>query len=150
MHTPGEGSFVAGRRSVVQGAISEGELERIVRGDLVALLNTVNFAAGTSLSDHQHVATSILNFGFPDLLHRSMDESKVSDIAGEIESALSVFEPRLVAGSIHVTRDTRVSTEELRIRFVISAEIDLDPLNLPVRFVAEFERDTGKIVVQRR
>ncbi len=72
-----DGRFVPGRRSVVQSSISEGDLERIVREDLVALLNTVNFAAGTDLSDHPHVATSILNFGFPDLLQRSIDEARV-------------------------------------------------------------------------
>ncbi len=64
--------------------------------------------------------------------------------------ALSTFEPRLVPGSLVVTRDTRVSIDELRVRFVISAEIDSETLNLPVQFVAELERDTGKIAVQRR
>lgn len=148
--TPTYGRFVPGRRSVVQGAISEGDLEKIVREDLVVLLNTVHFAAGTDLSDHPHVATSILNFGFPDLLHRSIDEARVGDIASEIDAALSTFEPRLVPGSLRVTRDTRVSIDEFRIRFVIAAEIDSEPLNLPVQFVAELERDTGKITVQRQ
>ncbi|MCK2056118.1 GPW/gp25 family protein [Methylobacterium sp. 37f] len=143
-------AVVSGRRSVTKGAISESDLQAIVRHDLTALMNTVHFAAGEDLSDHSHVASSILNFGFPDLLRRSIDENRINDIGAEIETAFTIFESRCIPGSVRVTPDSRVPIEELRVRFIISAEIRSDPLNLPVRFVADLERDTGKIVVQRR
>ncbi len=108
------------------------------------------FRGGGGSVDHSHVASSILNFGFPDLLRRSIDENRINDIGAEIETAFTIFESRCIPGSVRVTPDSRVPIEELRVRFIISAEIRSDPLNLPVRFVADFERDTGKIVVQRR
>ncbi|MDR7040132.1 type VI secretion system protein ImpF [Methylobacterium sp. BE186] len=141
---------IVGRRSVVAGSISENELQEIVQFDLGSLLNTVNFAAGTDLSDHPEVRRSILNFGFPDTMHRSIDEHSVNDIADEIVWALSNFEPRLVPGSVRVDRDRFIGTETLRIRFVVSAALDIEPLSLPVQFFADLERDTGRIVIQRR
>ncbi|GJD47764.1 hypothetical protein OPKNFCMD_0474 [Methylobacterium crusticola] len=145
-----EGRAVSGRRSVVHGSMSENDLQRLVTHDLGVLMNTVNFAAGTDISAHPHIRTSVLNYGFPDMVHRSIDEVSVNDIGDEIETALAAFEPRLVPGSVGVIRDTRVSPDQLRIRFIVSAELDCEPLNVPVRFVADLERDTGKIVIQRR
>ncbi|CAO4176350.1 type VI secretion system baseplate subunit TssE [Methylorubrum aminovorans] len=141
---------VAGRRSVTTGAISDEELQKVVSRDITALLNTVNFAAGTDLSEHQEVRRSVLNFGFPDMMHRSIDEHTVNDIGDEIEWVLSTFEPRLIPGSVRVARDRFVDATALQVRFVVSAELDCDPLRLPVRFFADLERDTGRIVIQRQ
>ena len=44
------------------------------------------------------VGKSILNFGFPSLNRRTIDENDVNGVAREIETALRDFEPRLVAG----------------------------------------------------
>ena len=56
----------------------------------------------------------------------------------------------VVTGSIQVSRDTSVSADELKVRFVVRADLNCDPLNLPVQFVADLERDTGKILISRQ
>lgn len=145
----GEGS-VHGRLSLGRASMSEAELQRIVTLELGGLLNTVNLAAATDLSEHPQVRRSILNYGFPDMLHRSIDEIGVNDIGAEIAWALSNFEPRLLPSSVRVARDTSIDADTLRIRFVVSADLDCKPLKLPVQFLADLERDTGKIVIQRR
>ena len=38
---------------------------------------------------------------------------------------------------------------ELKLRFMVRAELFCDPLNVPVEFVADVELDTGKISVNR-
>ena len=39
---------------------------------------------------------------------------------------------------------------ELKLRFLVRAEIRADPLNVPVEFLADLERDTGRIRVAQR
>ena len=141
---------VAGRRATGRSAMSEAALQRTVSEDLETLMNTINLEASLSLEEHEAVRRSILNYGFADVVHRTIDELGVNDIGEEIQTALRVYEPRLVPGSIQVRRDRSVEAHELKIRFVVRADLDCDPLNLPVEFVADLERDTGKITISRQ
>lgn len=141
---------IAGRRTGARSAVSAVELQRSVARDLESLMNTVNFAAGVDLTAYPAVAKSILNYGFMDISRTSIDEAAVGDIARDIERALTTFEPRLVAGTVMAMRDPDVDPAELKLRFVVRAEVGCDPLNLPVEFVADLEQDTGKIAIRYR
>lgn len=147
---PSGEAAVQGRLSLSRASMSEAELQRLVTLELGGLMNTVNLAAATDLSEHPQVRRSVLNFGFPDMVHRSIDEIGVNDIGDEIAWVLATFEPRLLPGSVRVARDAGVDPDTLKVRFVVSAELDCKPLKLPVQFLADLERDTGKIVIQRR
>lgn len=140
---------IAGRRAAGRFAVTEADLQRAVSRDIEVLMNTVNLAASIDLHDQPEVGRSILNFGFPDVVHRTIDEITVDDIRHEIAAALVTFEPRLLPGSIDVKRDTGIDKLELKIRFVVRADLNCDPLNVPVEFTADLERDTGKIVIGR-
>lgn len=140
---------VAGRMATGRATISEAELQRTVSGDLEALMNTINFGSTVDLDEHPDVRRSIVNFGIPDIVHRSLEESGVNGIGRELEQALADYEPRLVPGTIRVFRDHSIDAAELKVRFMVRADLDCDPLNLPVQFVADLERDSGKITVGR-
>ena len=129
--------------------MSEAALQRTVSADLESLMNTINLEASVDLDEHDAVRRSILNYGFADVVHRTIDEIGVNDISEEIQTALRTYEPRLLPGSVRVARDWGVSADELKIRFVVRADLNCDPLNLPVEFVADLERDTGKITISR-
>lgn len=141
---------VAGRRATGRSTMSEAALQRTVSEDLESLMNTINLEASIDLAEHEAVRRSVLNYGFADVVHRTIDEIGLDDITREIGSALKLYEPRLVSGSIHVGRDWSASVDELKIRFVVRADLNCDPLNLPVEFVADLERDTGKITIGRQ
>jgi type VI secretion system protein ImpF len=141
--------ILAGRRAASRGAITEAKLRREVARDLEVLMNTVNLASTMNLDRVERVRRSILNYGFPDVAHRSIDEISVDDLRGEIEEVLTRYEPRLVADSIHVSRDPEVSSADLKIRFVVRADLSCEPIDLPVEFVADIEVDTGKIMINR-
>jgi type VI secretion system protein ImpF len=95
------------------------------------------------------VRSSILNYGFPDLSWRTLDENGLSEVSREIEVALSDFEPRLERGSIRARRDTSARDEELKLRFLVKADLLARPVNVPIEFVAEIELDSGKIKIDR-
>jgi type VI secretion system protein ImpF len=140
---------IATRRVSARTPISENELRKLVNFDLLALLNTTNLASAQDLSDAPEVRRSILNFGFPDLASRSIDERAMSDISRQIEAALAAYEPRLARNSIKARRDESVGSEDMHIRFLVSAELRLQPLDVPVEFTAEVELDSGKVRIER-
>jgi type VI secretion system protein ImpF len=140
---------IAQRRVTGRSAITESLLRREVARDLADLMNTTNLDSMESLSEHQHVRRSILNYGFPDLAHRTIDEGRIVDISDEITTALIDFEPRLISRSIQSSRDDTVDDAELKIRFVVRADLRCDPVNVAVEFVADVELDSGKIRINR-
>jgi type VI secretion system protein ImpF len=140
---------LAARRVTPRTHISESGLRREVLADLVNLFNTTNLGSAEDLSTVPEVRNSILNYGLPDLSWRTLDENGLSELGREIEMALANFEPRLERGSIRARRDISAREDELKLRFLVKADLQARPVNVPVEFVAEVEMDSGKIRVDR-
>ena len=140
---------IASRRVTARAPISEGELRKLVHADLVDLLNTTNLGSIEDLSEAPEVRKSVLNYGIPDLARRTLLDNANAEIAQEIENALMSFEPRLQRKSIKARRDATVTEDELRVRFLVSAELRLHPANVQMNFIAEVEVDSGKIRIDR-
>jgi type VI secretion system protein ImpF len=147
-HNPGADHVVGVRRLGTRQTITESLLRKEVSHDLDALLNTIALESTLNMSDAPYVRKSILNFGIPDLTKRSIDEIGVNDIPEEIRTAIINFEPRLAADSLHVERDTSVDAAELKVRFIVRADLICDPVHVPVEFVADVI-DTGQVVINR-
>jgi type VI secretion system protein ImpF len=139
---------IAGRRLRARQVITESMLRREVSRDLDALLNTVALEATVDMGDAPHVRKSILNYGLPDLASRTIDENGVDEIPDEIRIAIVNFEPRLAAGSLRIERDRTIDPVELKIRFLVRADLVCHPVHVPVEFVADIV-ETGKIIVNR-
>ncbi|HWG06584.1 MAG TPA: type VI secretion system baseplate subunit TssE [Beijerinckiaceae bacterium] len=139
---------IAGRRLRARQIITESVLRREVARDLDALLNTIAMESSVDMTATPHARKSILNFGIPDVTHRTIDEAGVLNIPEEIRSAIINYEPRLAAASLQVTRDPSVDPVELKIRFIVRADLTCDPVHVPVEFVADVI-ETGKIVINR-
>jgi type VI secretion system protein ImpF len=140
---------IAARRVTTRSPISETGLRREVMMDLLNLFNTTNLAAADDLSQAPEVRSSILNYGFPDLSWRTLDENGLIEVTRESEVALGDFEPRLDKRSIKARRDMSAREEELKLRFLVKADLLARPVNVPVEFVAEIELDSGKIKIDR-
>lgn len=140
---------IAGRRTAVRTAITEPTLRREVSRDLDSLMNTTAMESSENLDSFDYVRKSILNFGLPDIAHRSIDESAVNIIGDEIRRALIHYEPRLVPQTIRVEKASEFDEAELKVRFVVHADLFCEPLNVPVEFVADLELDSGNIAVSR-
>lgn len=143
------GERIIASRRTSRAAITEPLLRREVATDLGALMNTVALESSLDLENYEYVRKSVLNYGLPDLVHRTIDEGSVRDIRDEIRTALKHFEPRLMEDSISVVHDETVDKTELKVRFIVNADLACEPLNVPVEFVAEVELDSGKIMINR-
>ena len=140
---------IAALRSRSRTAITESVLRREVARDLEQLMNSIALESTEDLREFPAVSKSILNFGFPDLAHRSIDEADVVDVALEIKAALTRYEPRLLPASIRVRRDEEADKVGLKVRFVVNAQLFCNPIDVPVEFVADVEYDSGKIAISR-
>jgi type VI secretion system protein ImpF len=128
--------------------ITESMLRREVSRDLDALLNTVALDATVDMASAPHVRKSILNFGLSDIALHTIDENSVEEIPDEIRTAIVNYEPRIAADTLRIERDREVDPVELKVRFVICAELVCHPVHVPVEFVADIV-ESGKIVVKR-
>jgi type VI secretion system protein ImpF len=140
---------LAGRRLNARVAITELTLRREVARDLESLMNTIAMESSEDLEPFDAIRKSILNYGFPDVAHRTIDELRVDDIRGEIQSVLVRYEPRLLADTIRISRDDSISPDELKIRFLVNAHLHCEPLNVPIEFVAEVDVDSAQIMISR-
>ncbi|WFU44331.1 type VI secretion system baseplate subunit TssE [Bradyrhizobium sp. CB82] len=140
---------IAGRRSSGRFPISETLLRREVAHDLETLLNTIALESTLNLTGRDCVRTSILNYGFPDIAHRSIDEVTDEELSDALRTALTTFEPRLDRKSIRVRRDSSVGPEQLKLRFIVHTDLKCEPLNVPVEFVADVDLDSGDVQINR-
>lgn len=136
---------IAQRRVAPRTTITEPHLRREVARDLEALVNAVALGSTEDLGAFEAVQRSVLNYGLPDIVHRSIEEASVEHISGEIIAALTAHEPRLVPGTVRVVRDESRDKVELKVRFVVHAELLCHPVNVTVEFVADVETDSGAI-----
>lgn len=141
--------IIASRRAAARTSITEPLLRREVGRDLEALVNSVALESTEDLSDLSFVRRSILNYGLPDIVHRSIDEAGVASINQEIETALRLYEPRLVAGTVRVSRDVGLDPADLKVRFIVSADLLCKPVNVAVQFIADVEFDSGAIRIKQ-
>ena len=51
-------------------------------------MNTVALELAEDLSDFEQVRKSILNYGLPDIAHRTIDEGGVEEVKSEIENGI--------------------------------------------------------------
>ena len=141
-----------GRKGSRSASVTEPVLRGEVWRDLDHLLNAVSLES--TLDDVRafpHVRASVLNFGRPDIAHRSIDELMGNDraVEREIEVALRTYEPRLVAGTIRVSRDTTVDAVGLKVRFNVQADLSCRPVDIPLEFTAEVEIDSGRFAINQ-
>jgi type VI secretion system protein ImpF len=138
---------ISGRLAAARSVVTAPVLRANVVRDLDNLLNTTNMNATERLTEFPAVSRSILNYGIPDVSHRTIDEEGVNEICGELETALKLYEPRIAPRTLSVTRDETIDDRELRVRFLVSAELMADPLNVPLEFLADIATDGAKITV---
>lgn len=119
-----------------------------VRRDLSWLLNTVNLEAAQDLSGLPRVASSVLNYGLPDLTGRTLSGLDARGVEQVIARAIRDFEPRLLPSSLRVrlvTDPARASHNSLALE--IEADLWAQPLPQHIRLETELDLEIGEFRV---
>jgi len=140
---------IAGRRTAGRSPVTDAILRREVAIDLEALMNTIALESSIDLSEFDRVRKSVLNFGLPDVGSRTLEDAGVEGIGKEIEEALFNFEPRLDRKSVRARRDESIGQEQLKLRFLVKADLRCEPVNIPVEFVADLDLQSGAVQLNR-
>lgn len=126
---------------------NEEALRVTVRREIAWLLNTVQLGAVTDLSDYPQVATSVLNYGVPDLAGKSLSRRVILQRAREIRDALRAFEPRIDEKTLMV-EPTELGERDNAVTYVIHGDVRSAVHALPVKFRTDVENDTAAVHVR--
>lgn len=128
--------------------LSPSRLRDCVRRDLAWLLNTTHLRSVQDLSEHPHVARSVLNYGMPDMAGRTVSTVNTTVLEQAIRRVILDFEPRLVAKTLRV----KLFVDEKQMNhntmsFDIEAELWAQPLPLRLFLRTSVDLENGTIDV---
>jgi type VI secretion system protein ImpF len=121
---------------------NEAALRATVLRELNWILNTTHLGAIQNLKPYPEVATSVLNYGVPDMAGKLLQRRAVENRAREIKQAIRRFEPRIAPQRLDVTA-TAKDAKPNAVTFVIRADVTSAVMALPVEFKTDVEIDTG-------
>ena len=133
--------------SRAQRALSVRQLRENVIRDLLWLLNTTRYDAGSSeLAAYPEVARSVVNYGIPDLAGVTASSVDAEALGRAIREAVATFEPRLQRRSLQVRAtlaDDRMAHNTLVIE--VEGEVWADPAPLRLLLRTELDLETGTV-----
>jgi len=144
--TPG-----ATKESREKNVLSPQQLRTALMRDLAWLLNTPAPTADEGIAEFPNVATSVLNFGVPDMT--GVTSSGLPGVALErsISKAIQTFEPRIEKRSLNVRLvDESESGNPNVIALEIRGEIIANPLPEALFIKSEVDLETGQFAVKDR
>ncbi|HEX8365226.1 MAG TPA: type VI secretion system baseplate subunit TssE [Allosphingosinicella sp.] len=126
---------------------NEAALRSTLRREVAWLLNTTNLAASVDLTDFPEVASSVLNYGVPDLAGKSLHHRSIQHRAREIRTALRAFEPRLEPDTVRV--EPVAADDDLnRVNFLIHGDISSAVQVMPLKLKTSIEVDSAAVDVR--
>lgn len=113
--------------------------------DLAWLLNTTNLLSVSDVPRLPHLASSVLNYGMPDMSGASLANMNAADLERAIRQAIWDFEPRLIRSSVSVKA---VPAESItKIMFEIEADMWAQPYPERLYLKTELDLDIAHISV---
>lgn len=128
--------------------ISAQRLRECVIRDLSWLLNCTHGGASLVSDATPRVASSVLNYGVPDLTGVARSGLDAARLERELRTAILAFEPRLIADTLRV--QVRVDADRMDGRalvFDIQSEMWAQPIPLNLYLKTEVDLETGRMDV---
>lgn len=129
--------------------LSPSKLRESVRRDLVWLFNTTNLVAlEPAVGELPHLASSVINFGLPDLAGHTASSIDIPAVERLLRQAIWDFEPRLLKNSVRVK--LAVNEEDMSpnaMTFTIEAQLWAQPLPLRLFLKTEIDLENGEVGV---
>ncbi|KQV56760.1 MULTISPECIES: type VI secretion system baseplate subunit TssE [unclassified Caulobacter] len=126
---------------------NESALRATVLRELNWILNTTHLGSVQDLKPYPEVATSVLNYGVPDMAGKLLQRGAILARAREIKEGIRRFEPRIAPRRLDVTAAAGASKPNA-VTFVIRADVTSAVKALPVEFQTDVEIDTGSATLR--
>ncbi|MGU7775896.1 type VI secretion system baseplate subunit TssE [Burkholderia sp. MR1-5-21] len=120
-----------------------------VQRDLAWLLNANGVASVQDLSCYPHVATSVLNFGFPDIAGKTASGLDIVQMEKRVRDAIWAFEPRILRDSVRVSAIQQEETtgRHNTVAFVVEGDLWAQPYPERLYFRTELDLEAGEVRV---
>ena len=131
-----------------QRVLSENKLRACVLRDLTWLLNSTNFESVHSMDSLTQVATSVINYGVPDLNGVPASGIDVVQLERGIRNAIEQFEPRILSESLRVS--VIKNSDEMRpnsLMLTIQGELWAQPVPVELFLRTELDLEVGLATV---
>lgn len=139
------------RESADRRAISLRRYREAVRRDLESLLNTSCHSDTEGLDRFEHAASSVVNFGIPDLCGRTLSGLGIPDVERRIRQAILRYEPRIMPNTLSVRVVTGTGSEAgNHVYFEISGDLWALPAPDPLLYRTEVDLETGQFEIRDR
>jgi type VI secretion system protein ImpF len=123
-------------------------LREAVLRDLAWLLNTTNLAAAQDLGPYPQVASSVLNFGMPDMSGTSVAGTDSAALERALRQAIVDFEPRILRHTLNVRLEVNEGQmTHSAMTFVIEGELWAQPVPLRLYLKTEIDLEIGDVKV---
>ena len=139
------------KESRAERVLSVRRLRECVRRDVAWLLNTTDLNTVNDLSAYSEVATSVVNYGIPELTGRTIAGLEVDEISELIKQAILRFEPRVLPHTLEV-RGIKHNKEysDRSLGFEISGQLWAQPVPQELYLRTELDLELGNINVTER
>lgn len=124
-------------------------LRRAVLRDLEWLLNSSNLDLSFDLSGYPEVATSVINYGLPNLSGNTISSVDLPAIERMIAEAIKSYEPRILSNTVRVrtVRDAEVSYGNAVV-FQIEGTLWGNPMPEMLYLRTELDLELGEVIVK--
>ena len=122
------------------------------RSDLEDLLNTASRTESDGVTLFEHVRSSVLNFGIPDLCGQTLSGLSEGDLERAVRDAVLRYEPRILSQSlsVQVVHVTGSAPGRSSLALEISGELWAMPTPDPLFFRTEVDLETGQFSIKDR
>ena len=124
-------------------------LREILQRDLSALLNTNSFETLLDLDAMPHVARSVLNYGVREVSGEYSTSERAEMIRKSIASAIDIFEPRIIPGSVDVELREEEAPGEMLVAFDIRADMWAQPMPIELYLRSKVDLTSGQVALER-
>ncbi|MEX0338897.1 MAG: type VI secretion system baseplate subunit TssE [Arenibacterium sp.] len=124
-------------------------LRDIIQRDLSWLLNTNNIESSIDHKRFPNVARSVVNYGLSEVAGEFSTAERAERIRKSIERAITLHEPRIIKGSVHVTISPEETGTDMTVALIIRADMWAQPLPLELYLRSKVDVTTGEVQVER-
>jgi type VI secretion system lysozyme-like protein len=130
---------------VLSAALSSSQdIQACVKRDMDWLLNASQFTPQEELVDYPEVASSVLNYGMPDLTGKSVSGFNPSQMERLLKQVILNFEPRIIRRTLSVQVIANKNMyDHNALGFEIEGDLWSKPQPLHMHLRTEFELDDG-------
>lgn len=117
--------------------------------DLAWLLNATNLLSLSVVESRKlpHLASSVLNYGVPDISGNSVSSLNVNSLERGIRQAIWDFEPRLIRSTVKVTSLAGSSILHNKLLFEIEADLWAQPYPERLYLKTELDLERGAVLL---